>query len=87
MFRLLAIDAEQVDRVITQLVGLTFLGVEVGLGRFAYADEKKERQKNRQLAAKYAGNRNTEPRFEVNAPFRTYLGMDEGDGTARLPSF
>ena len=78
------IDPEQVDHVISQLVGLTFLGVEVGAGKFAYADEKKERQKNRQLASKFATAFGTEPRYEVNAPFRTYLELNETESSARL---
>jgi hypothetical protein len=78
------IDPEQVDHVISQLVGLTFLGVEVGAGKFAYADEKKERQKNRQLATKFAVSQGFEPRYEVNAPFRTYLELNEADSSPRL---
>jgi hypothetical protein len=71
------IDAEKVDGVITQLVGLTFLGVEVSQGKFAYADEKKELQKNLVLAARFAAAQENEHRYEINAPFRAYLELDE----------
>jgi hypothetical protein len=71
------IEAERVDRVISHLVGLTFLGVEVSPGRFAYADEKKQLQKNLALAARLLSTGHSEPRYEVNAPFRAYLGLME----------
>lgn len=78
------IDAEQVDHVIAQLVGLTFLGIEVGPGKFAFADEKKERQKNVALASRFAVAQGLEVRYEVNAPFRSYLELDEADSSPRL---
>ena len=78
------IDAEQVDHVIAQLVGLTFLGIEVGPGKFAYADEKKERQKNVALASRFAVAQGLEARYEVNAPFRSYLELDEADSSPLL---
>ena len=78
------IDAESVDHVIGQLVGLTFFGVEVAPGKFAYSDEKKERQKNRQLALKFADSQGMEARYEVNAPFRTYLELNEVHSSPRL---
>jgi len=78
------IDAEKVDSVIAQLVGLTFLGLEVGPGRFAYADEKKERQKNAALANRFAGLQGGSVRYEVNAPFRAYLELDEASSAPRL---
>ena len=78
------IDAEQVDHVIAQLVGLTFLGIEVGPGKFAYADEKKERQKNVALASCFAVAQGLEARYEVNAPFRSYLELDEADSSPLL---
>jgi hypothetical protein len=78
------IDAEKVDDVIVQLAGLTFLGVEVGIGRFAYADEKKELQKNMALAAKFAAANSKEYRYEINAPFRAYLELNETLETSLL---
>lgn len=74
------IEAERVDDVVSHLVGLTFLGVEVAFGRFVYADEKKELQRNIVLAARFAQKLGSEPRFQVNAPFRTYLELKERDG-------
>jgi hypothetical protein len=78
------IELEQVDHVIGQLVGLTFLGVEVAANRFAYADEKKERQKNTQLSTKFATAQGRELRYEINAPFRTYLEISETESSLRL---
>ncbi len=71
------IDIEKVDDIISQLTSLTFLGVEVGQGRFAYADEKKELQKNLILASRFATARGGEPRYEINTPFRTYLELED----------
>jgi len=79
------IDAEKVEGVIRQLVGLTFLGVEVGEGKFAYSDERKELQKSQILATRYATSIGQTPRYEVNSPFRSYLELHEG-GT-NLPLF
>jgi hypothetical protein len=78
------IDAEKVDDVIAQLVNLTFLGLEVSRGRFAYADEKKELQKNVVLASRFAAGKGDEPRYEINAPFRSYLELSEAHETSHL---
>jgi hypothetical protein len=78
------IDAEKVDDVIAQLVSLTFLGVEVSSGKFAYADEKKELQKNLVLASRFATSQESEHRYEVNSPFRAYLELEEPQGALRL---
>jgi len=81
------IEAERVDHVIGQIVGLTFFGVEVAAGKFAYSDEKKERQKNRQLATKFADAEGVEPRYEIDAPFRMYLELNEADSSPPVVSF
>jgi hypothetical protein len=78
------IDAEKVDDVITQLVGLTFLAVEVSRGRFAYADEKKELQKNVVLASRFAAAQGVEHRYQINAPFRAYLELVEPPPESQL---
>jgi len=78
------IDAEKVDEVITQLVSLTFLGLEVDPERFAYADEKKELQKNLVLASRFATAQGNERRYEINAPFRAYLELLEPAVGSRL---
>jgi hypothetical protein len=78
------IDAEKVDDVVSQLVGLTFLGVEVSRGRFAYADEKKELQKNVVLASRFATAQGDERRYEINTPFRCYLELEEPQGEPQL---
>ncbi len=78
------IDAEKVDDVIAQLVSLTFLAVEVSQGTFAYADEKKELQKNMVLASRFATAQGVEHRYEINAPFRAYLELKEPQEGAQL---
>ena len=78
------IDAEKVDDVIAQLVNLTFLAVEVSRGRFAYADERKELQKNMLLSSRYANTQGGERRYEINAPFRAYLELKESQEDSQL---
>ncbi len=78
------IDAEKVDDVIAQLVNLTFLAVEVSRGKFAYADEKKELQKNVVLASRFAAAQGVEHRYEINAPFRAYLELKESQADMQL---
>jgi len=73
-------DPVIVDEVISQLVKLTFLGVEVANGRFEFSDEWKELQKNAVLATRFAGRGTTERRYAVNTPFRAYLEIDELEG-------
>jgi hypothetical protein len=80
----LGVAAEEVDSVIRQLINLTFFGLEVAHGKFAYADEKKELQRNAALAAKFSAQNLSETRYEINAPFRTYLEVDE---SARMMPF
>ena len=71
------VEAEQLDAVICQLVNLTFLGLEVSSGKFAYSDERKELQKNAVLAARFSAQNLYEKRYEINAPFRAYLELDD----------
>lgn len=78
------IAAESVEDVISQLVSLTFLGVEVSQERFAYSDEKKELKKNVVLASRFATTRGDERRYEINAPFRSYLELTEPYTPSRL---
>jgi hypothetical protein len=67
------VEAESVDDVIAHLVRLTFLGLEVGEGRFEFSDQTRELKKIRLLAERYARGRNSERRLEVNSAFRSYL--------------
>jgi hypothetical protein len=78
------IEPEKVDDVISQLINLTFFAVEVNRGRFAYADEKKELQKNVILASRYAENYGVERRYEINAAFRAYLELQERNEDGQL---
>ena len=78
------VAAESVEDVISQLVSLTFLGLEVSRGRFAYADEKKELQKNVVLASRFAASQGDERRYEINAPFRSYLELTEPQTASRM---
>ena len=71
------IDIEKVDPVISHLVKLTFLGLEVAKDRFNYSDEPKELKKNVVLADRYSEAQNSERRYVINPPFRSYLEVIE----------
>lgn len=71
------IHAEKVDAVVSHLVKLTFLGVEVDLERFQYADEPRELKKAYVLATRYSGSHGGERRYEINPAFRAYLEVRE----------
>jgi hypothetical protein len=70
--------------VISQLVSLTFFGLEVSPGRFSYADERKELQKNVVLASRLAAAQGGLRRYEINAPFRAYLELKEDHAGPQL---
>jgi hypothetical protein len=67
------IDPEKVDPVIAHLVKLTFLGLEIELGRFVYSDETRELKKNYILAERYASAHGGERHYEIKTAFRAYL--------------
>jgi hypothetical protein len=69
--------AEKVDSVIEHLVKLTFIGLEVSREQFVYSDEPKELRKNLILANRFTKSENTEPRYEINPAFRSYLEVRE----------
>lgn len=71
------IESSSVDSVIAHLVRLTFLGVEVSRGRFAYSDEPKEVKKYRVLADRYRRTHDGEVRYEINPAFRAYLEVHD----------
>jgi hypothetical protein len=67
------VSATAVDGVVDHLVKLSFLGVEISDGAFAYADEPRELKKNKVLADRFLGKQTENRRYQINPPFRSYL--------------
>lgn len=76
------IEAEKVDSTISHLVKLTFLGVEIDLGNFLYADEPRELKKAYILGSRYASERGGEIRYQINSAFRAYLEIGDSPSQA-----
>jgi hypothetical protein len=72
-----AIPREKVEDVVTHLVRLSFLGLEVSEGMFAWSDESREHKKNRVLSDRFLVESGGERRYEINPPFRAYLEIVE----------
>jgi hypothetical protein len=58
------------------LIGLSFLGMEVGPDHFVFSDEPKESKKHLVLADKLAKERGTR-RYMIHYAFRSYLEVLE----------
>jgi len=71
------IETEKLDQVTDHLVKLSFLGVEVNAGNFAYADEPRELKKIRVLSDRLLESTGSRRRFQINSPFRAYLEISE----------
>jgi hypothetical protein len=71
------VEAEKVDSTISHLVKLTFLGIEVEVDRFQYADEPRELKKAYVLANRYSLERGGGIRYQINPAFRAYLEVHE----------
>jgi hypothetical protein len=67
---------DKIDGVLDHLVRLSFLGVETTEGVFSYSDEPREFTKNRVLSDHLVLNKGMERRYQINAPFRSYLEVD-----------
>jgi hypothetical protein len=60
-------------QVITELVGLSFLGLETKQDEFKYVDDIRDQGRNERLAQRLAAARGTPVQFEVHPAFRPYL--------------
>lgn len=66
-------EPERHQSVIDQLCALSFLGLEVHDGEFAFSADEDELEKNLVLARKLGEARNAPSRYRVNVPFHKYL--------------
>jgi hypothetical protein len=77
MLNAAAIDAAKHQSVIEHLVQLSFLGQEVRHDEFVYSDEEEELRKNMVLARRLVEEHGGPRRYQVNAPFRSFLEISE----------
>jgi hypothetical protein len=75
--RRVSIPTEDVPKVVEHLIRLSFLGVEVDHGVFAYSEEVRERKKNEVISDRFYKNNPRPRRYEVSRPFRSYLEVRE----------
>jgi hypothetical protein len=71
------IGERDVSMVISELVGLSFLGVETSDGVFQYVDDVRDQQRNDRLARRLAEQRGTPVQYVVHPAFRPYLEITE----------
>jgi hypothetical protein len=67
------IATDEVDYVVGRLKGVSFLGVEVGPGRFEYVEGDADSRRLDVLARKYSESTGEEPRFSIHPAYRSYL--------------
>jgi hypothetical protein len=67
------ISADEIDYVVGRLKGVSFLGVEVGPGRFEYVEGDADSRRLDVLARKYSQNTEEEPRYSIHPAYRSYL--------------
>jgi len=82
-FRAARIPEELHADVLEHLVKLSFLGIEVGHGEFAFSEEPREYKKNVILATKLEKNQN-ERRYQIHPAFRAYLEIADAPHAANL---
>jgi hypothetical protein len=68
-----SIQKDKVPEVIEHLIRLSFLGVEIDEGIFAYSEEARERKKNTVISDRFYKESDRSRRYEVSQPFRAYL--------------
>lgn len=78
----MAFGPSQVDDVIDEMRSLSFLGVEVGDGRFDFADDPQTKRRADVLARRFLRARGVsagDGRLQVHPAFRPYLEIAEGE--------
>lgn len=67
------IAAGNIDYVVGRLKGVSFLGVEVGQGKFLYVEGDADSRRLDVLARKYSERTREEPRYSIHPAYRSYL--------------
>ncbi len=71
------IPEAMMEPTIEVLHDLTFLGLEIGEGRFVFSETPEESSKNKVLAGRFARKNRKEERFQVHKAFRAFLETEE----------
>ena len=71
------IPEEMIESTINVLRDLTFLGLEVKEGEFAFPDTPEESRKIEKLADRFAQEKEQEERFQIHKAFRAFLETEE----------
>ena len=66
-----------IESTINVLRDLTFLGLEVKEGEFAFPDTPEESHKIEKLADRFAQEKEEEKRFQIHKAFRAFLETEE----------
>jgi hypothetical protein len=77
ILRAAGIDNAHHQFMIEHLVGLSFLGYEVRHDEFVFSEDEDELRKNSVLARRLVEERGGSRRYQVNAPFRSFLEVTE----------
>ena len=67
------IPAARLETTIDVLQDLTFLGLEIEEGEFAFSYSPEESYKNRKLAWRFAAEKGREERFQIHKAFQAFL--------------
>ena len=68
---------EKLNQIIDHLINLSFLGLEIGDGEFAFSDDPRDYLKNSVLAERLVERRGGSRRYKINAAFCAYLEIKE----------
>ena len=71
------VQVERVESTIDVLHDLTFLGLEIGEGRFVFSDDPESSRKNKIMARRFARRKGQEERFQIHRVFRTFLEVED----------
>ena len=71
------ISEDMVDRTIDVLHDLTFLGLEVEEGKFAFSDAPEASRKNKTLARRFQRKKYREGQFQIHKAFQAFLETEE----------
>lgn len=63
--------------LVEHLTSLSFFGLEVEEGRFAFSEEKRDLKLNQVMSTRFLQRSGGEKRFEINKPFRVYLQVQD----------
>ena len=75
--QLAGVPDERIEPTIDVLHDLTFLGLEVGEGRFVFSDDPESSRKNKIMARRFARRKGQEERFQIHKIFCPFLEIKD----------